>query len=117
MYRAVFIALYRGLRAVNGTGERHEYVAAMVLSVCLTANLGAAVRLYALSTGARLLPANGRAIVFGVCLAIFAVHWFVLIRGHAEEEFATAEGSPAGTLAAATYVVGTVAFLAWSAGR
>lgn len=81
LYTEVFRTLYRVFRAVNGAGEKHEYVAAATLSVCWLMNIVAA-SLYAKHLlGLSVLPNYQNWVIMMILLTIFVLHYALLIRG------------------------------------
>lgn len=88
LYQSMYRSIYRVLRAANGPVARHEYIAALCLSLCWLLNLGTLFLLYRKWYGRDLLSQTGRVEMMIVYLAIFVVHYFLLIRGRAEVRIA-----------------------------
>ena len=110
IYESMFRSIYRVVRAANGPGERHEYTAALSLSLCWIMNIGGVFAIYRRWSGTDLISGASKIELLFFCLAIFLVHYFLLIRGREEASFASRDGSRWAGPFALAYVVGSVAF-------
>ena len=104
LYKELFDSLCGLLARVNGAGERHEYIAALLLSLCMTINVGVASRVAEDRYGLRLLPSYETPLVLFAMSAFFAMHWVALIRGRNGEYFQGEIGSVRGVVAALAYI-------------
>ena len=106
-------SIYRVVRAANGPGERHEYTAALCLSVCWVFYLGGVLALAEKWIGNHLI-AIGKLEALALCLAIFLIHYLLLIRGRSEDSFASRGGPRWAGAAALAYIVCSVLFFVWA---
>lgn len=112
-YGSMFRSIYRVLLAANGPGERHEYIAALCLSVCWVFYISGVLALAERWTGRHPI-AIGNLQVLALCIAIFFIHYLALIRGRSEEAFASRDGPRWAGAAALAYIVCSILFFVWA---
>ena len=109
LYEGMFLSLYKVLAALNGPGERHEYIAALLLSFFMLLNLVTASKLLQMSFGIALLPSYDRWLFLVLLFGFSLLHWLVLIRGRSASYFDAVHVPAWGTVVVIAYFVGSTA--------
>lgn len=111
-YRVLFWSVCRLLNAANGPGERHDWIAALLLATIMLLNLCAVLAALEHRFGIRVEPMYDKSFFLGVYGALIAFHLVVLVRGRDKNEWRRAFPPDWVGVVAIVYMVGsTLMFL------